>query len=438
MRCPSCQHDNPDDAARCLRCASAIPARDPRLGTLIAGRFRVLALLGDGGMGRVYLAEQPMGKSSRKVAVKTLLAEHAGDQELLDRFQRECELVAQLEHPNIVNVYDFGSADDGALYIAMEFVEGETLAARIARGPIQPHAAMSILRQVCGALDEAHRRGILHRDLKPDNIMLTTRAGQDDFVKLLDFGIAKRSTTDPSGTQLTRAGAAVGTPAYMSPEQFRGKPLDARCDIYALGVVAFQMLNGVMPFEATTPWEWATHHMLTPPRSFDASPLGAHVPVPVRRAIQRALSKEPSERQGSAGAFLAELTGSNQGDIAPAVMGPAASMPPNAASAHAVSGLAPTTPIGAMSYPTPAAAPSPHAAQPYAPMPAPRGYGAPTAPAPGGHYGAAPAPPRAAGANPLLIAVLVLGGVFMLMLATCTLAVFGSMDSTEGATFEGE
>ena len=280
------------------------------IGQLIGGRYRVTGVLGEGGMGIVYVGEQQMGSTVRKVAIKTLHAHLSKDPSVLARFHRECGTVAQLEHPNTIKFYDFGSTPDGTLYIAMEFVAGRSLADVIQHGPLTPERVIKIMRQVCGALDEAHLQGIIHRDLKPENLVLTDRAGETDFVKVLDFGIAARTeSADAQKEQkLTQQGMVLGTPPYMSPEQFTGKALDSRSDIYSLGVMAYEMLAGRLPFDADTPWQWATQHMSVQPIPFEVSAPAKNIPEAMRKAILRALSKHKEDRQPSAREFFAELS----------------------------------------------------------------------------------------------------------------------------------
>ena len=283
---------------------------DPLIGQLIGGRYRVTGVLGEGGMGVVYVGEQQMGSTVRKVAIKTLHAHLSKDPSVIARFHRECGTVAQLEHPNTIKFYDFGSTADGTLYIAMEFVAGKPLADVLTHGPLSVERTIKIMRQVCGALDEAHMQGIIHRDLKPDNVILTDRAGETDFVKLLDFGIAARTeSADAQKEQkLTQQGMVLGTPPYMSPEQFTGKALDARSDIYSLGVMSYEMLAGRLPFDADTPWQWATQHMSVQPIPFEVSAPAKNIPDTMRKAILRALSKNKEDRQATAREFFAELS----------------------------------------------------------------------------------------------------------------------------------
>ena len=284
----------------------------------IAGKYRVLRLLGEGGMGCVYACEQRLGTTTRLVAVKTLHKHLSHDRSIQARFQREVATVSALEHPNTIQVFDFGLMEDGTLYIVMEYLQGRSVADVLEKdGPMPPERVADILRQVVGSLEEAHRHGIVHRDLKPENVVLTDRAGQKDWVKVLDFGIAKRSTEQNANeSKLTQEGAVLGTPPYMSPEQFTGIAVDARSDIYALGVMTYEMLTGRLPWEASTVWAWASKHMTEPPFPLERQPLGARAPGPMREAIGRALAKNKEERFASVRDFLDAFSG---GAATPAV-----------------------------------------------------------------------------------------------------------------------
>src|SRR4051794_31480528 len=322
MDCPACHQSNVDGARFCAKCGALLPAatseQDSLLGQIVGGRYRIVKMLGEGGMGRVYVAEQQMGTNVRKVAVKTLQAQYAKDQQVLARFHRECGTVSELEHPNTIQFFDFGQTSDGQLYIAMEYVQGQSLSDALRPGPLQPDRVLRILAQVCGSLEEAHGRGIVHRDLKPDNVILTTRAGQADFVKVLDFGIAKRSEAKDQAQEqkLTQQGMVLGTPPYMSPEQFTGKELDARSDIYSLAVMAYEMLTGRLPFDADTPWQWATQHMTAQPFPFETVASSAAIPHPMKQGILRALSKDREQRQAKVQFFYQEMAGSGTGSMA--------------------------------------------------------------------------------------------------------------------------
>jgi len=318
MECPSCEHPNVDNASYCAKCGLPLPAQqtddtDKMLGVVIKNTFRVVRLLGEGGMGRVYEVEQQMGTTTRKVAVKTLHPHLSQDPQIVARFSRECGTVATLEHPNTIQFFDFGQAPDGSLFIAMEFIDGKSICDLLEKeGPVSPARVEHIMRQVCGSLAEAHKKGIVHRDLKPDNIVLTTRAGEEDFAKVLDFGIAARTeAADAKKEQkLTQQGMVLGTPPYMSPEQFTGKQLDGRSDIYSLGVMVYEMLTGKLPFDADTPWEWATKHLTGQPYPFERGDVAINAPIPagMKLAIMRALEKDPNARQADVTAFFEEFS----------------------------------------------------------------------------------------------------------------------------------
>jgi serine/threonine-protein kinase len=319
MKCETCGHDNVSGARFCAACGGVLPVQsesqeNKMIGQVIGGRYRVTGVLGEGGMGVVYVGEQQMGSTLRKVAIKTLHPHLSQDPSVLARFHRECGTVAQLEHPNTIKVYDFGAMADGTLYIAMEFVAGRPLNRFIEQGALGADRVVHIMRQICGALDEAHKLGIIHRDLKPENVILTDRAGETDFVKVLDFGIAARTeSADAQKEQkLTQQGMVLGTPPYMSPEQFTGKPLDVRSDVYSLGVMAYEMLAGKLPFEADTPWQWATQHMTAQPAPLEVAAPNMSIPEAMRHAIMRALSKDREARQQSAREFFTELSGGDR------------------------------------------------------------------------------------------------------------------------------
>lgn len=260
-------------------------------------------------MGRVYLAEQRIGGVTRPVAIKTVVPGSA-DATVTARFLRECETVATLQSPNTVQVYDFGTVDN-SLVLVMEFIDGHALSAELRRGPMALNLIDAVLVQIGGSLDEAHRRGVVHRDLKPDNILVTHRGGYDHFVKLVDFGIAQttRATTSVS-EKLTQSGVILGTPRYMAPEQFSADGvIDHRADIYSLGVITYEMLTGHTPFEARSPWEFGALHTSQEPPSLDGYESTAGLPAHRRAAVHRCLSKRPEDRPASVGLFLSEFLG---------------------------------------------------------------------------------------------------------------------------------
>ncbi len=321
LPCPACQQENPENARFCQGCGAPLPdlSADPGglVGKVLSGRYRVTRVIAEGGMGVVYEAEQKMGDNVRRLAVKALLPALSQDPSIVKRFHRESGLVAQLEHPNTIRLYDFGTTPDGRLYIAMELVEGRPLTNDIEAGPIPMDRALRILKQICGALAEAHHLGIVHRDLKPDNVILTDRAGEQDFVKLLDFGIAKRTgDVGDHRTKITQAGMVLGTPPYMSPEQLAGEEVDARSDVYSLGVLAYEIVTGRLPFDADSPWEWASKHMTAVPLS-PRTVTNAPIPERVEAAILHALAKRREDRPQDVLSFLAELSGAVQRISAP-------------------------------------------------------------------------------------------------------------------------
>ncbi len=333
MQCPSCQTPVDSSQRFCPSCGTVLAASDPEqqdplLGKTLEGKYKVVRLLGEGGMGAVYEGEQVLGTTKRKVAVKTLHPHLSKDPKIQARFMREVGTLAGLQHPNTIQVFDFGTTPDGILFIVMEFLQGKSLADTLEKdGPMQPDRVGNIIRQVCGSLEEAHASDIVHRDLKPDNIVLIERAGQKDFVKVLDFGIAKRSKeTDSQEQKLTQQGMVLGTPPYMSPEQFTGKPIELRSDIYSLAVMAYEMLTGKLPFRADTAWEWATQHMTQPPIPIETMAEGMRAPESMRAAIQRGLAKAPEDRFASVKEFGEAFLG--LGQVAGAfVVGPGSAAP---------------------------------------------------------------------------------------------------------------
>jgi serine/threonine-protein kinase len=215
--------------------------RDPLIGEVLGERYKVGAVLGEGGMATVYRAEHVL--IGKEFAVKVLVGDVAADPKMVERFKREAQAASRLDHEHIIQVTDFGSTPEGLLYIAMELLQGKDLATAIHReAPFEPARAVRISRQIALGLAHAHERGLVHRDLKPENIMLVPRDEQPDFVKILDFGLARvrESAHRNEGERLTSSGMVFGTPEYMCPEQALGKEVDARGDLYALGVVVYR------------------------------------------------------------------------------------------------------------------------------------------------------------------------------------------------------
>jgi serine/threonine-protein kinase len=259
-------------------------------GTVLAERYKIHDLVGRGGMGAVYRAEHlALGNT---VAVKVLRASHGAHADMVRRFQREAVAASQIRHPGIVEVTDFGRTPDGRFYLAMELVEGETLARRLTRlGPFPPAEAMSLVRELARALGAAHVRGIYHRDIKPENVLLTPSGS----AKLADFGIA-RLTEGPRDARETAAGVIFGTPQYMSPEQAAGQRQDGRCDVYALGVLLFELLTGAPPYLGASATHVLAAHLLSPvPRLPAQGPHGPLAPA-LADLVGRMMAKNAAER----------------------------------------------------------------------------------------------------------------------------------------------
>jgi beta-lactam-binding protein with PASTA domain/tRNA A-37 threonylcarbamoyl transferase component Bud32 len=267
---------------------------DTLLNTLFDGRYRIVRKLGTGGMANVYLAEDEV--LGRRVAIKILNDRHAGDDQFVERFRREAKNAASLSHPNIVSIYDRGEAE-GTYYIAMEYLDGRSLKELIvARGPAPVHIAIDYARQILTAIRFAHRHGIVHRDIKPHNVLVDG----EGRLKVTDFGIARAGAS-----QMTEAGSIIGTAQYLSPEQAKGAPVDQTSDLYSVGVVLYELLTGVVPFSGDTPVEIAMKHLSTSPELPSAK--RAEVPRELDLVVLRALAKDPADRYQNAEEMDADL-----------------------------------------------------------------------------------------------------------------------------------
>jgi len=301
--CPSCGWEAPAEAALCLRCGTAI--RDPLIGAVLGDRYLIISQIGVGGMGAVYRAQHTTLK--RELAIKVLLPEFGGKDEFVRRFEREAESASRLSHPHIIAVTDFGRTPEGLLFLAMEYLDGRSLTSIIREGPLGVARAVGIARQILAGLNRAHGAGVVHRDLKPDNIMLIDREGNRDFVKILDFGIAKVTDPTPGREALTQAGMVFGTPEYLSPEQALGDTIDARADLYALGVIMFEMLAGQRPFESDDKVRIISMHLShVVPRLAAVNP-ALDVPRAIEEVVAQALEKPRENRFASAAAMLVAL-----------------------------------------------------------------------------------------------------------------------------------
>ncbi len=276
------------------------PAVDPLIGQTLAGRYSIQKKLGEGGMGAVYLATHNL--LDKQVALKILHNEFSRKQDLVERFMQEAKSASRIRHENVIDISDFGSTPEGLVFFAMELLKGHDLHEEVARarlaGELLPWSrSKKIFLQICSALIAAHAQGIVHRDLKPENVYLIEFLGEPDFVKLLDFGIAKLTEVDEGGRKLTKTGMLFGTPEYMSPEQARGENVDHRVDVYAMGCILFQLVTGRVPFEADNFMGVLSLHLTEPPPSipvevFDR--IGA--PRALAGVIDKALLKDRNQR----------------------------------------------------------------------------------------------------------------------------------------------
>ncbi|MDB4991479.1 MAG: serine/threonine protein kinase [Myxococcaceae bacterium] len=302
--CPECGAHFPSSFAHCPKDGSKLGARDALVGHELGGRYNVLSRIGAGAMGAVYSAHD--ARLQRRVAVKLLSAEVSASELAVERFQQEHKTLALLRHEHIVELLDF-QHERGRHYIAMELLRGEDLGALIERcGPLEPARVARIVEQCARALGAAHKQGVIHRDLKPANVFLIERDGRSDFVKVLDFAVAKMQTNEEQPwLQLTGVGETWGTPRYMAPEQAEGLPSDGRADVYSLGVIMYQMLTGRLPFEGESPLMILQKQVEELPPSFaDRAPDLSILPA-VEQVVMKALSKRPEDRFDSMSALQA-------------------------------------------------------------------------------------------------------------------------------------
>ena len=280
--------------------------RDPLIGQVLGGRYRIVRVIGSGGMGIVYEAEHTI--IEKCVAIKVLRDEFSHRHDILERFRQEAMSASRIGHPNIVEISDFGETPSGASFFVMELLDGFDLASLLnSEKTLSVQRAVPIIIQCCKALGAAHAKGIVHRDMKPENIFLTQREAFPDFVKIVDFGVARMSDLGPR-SKLTKTGLVIGTPEYISPEQAAAKACDHRADVYALGVIMYEVFAGRPPFVGETFMAILTQHMFeTPPPIYEVNPTSQLIPL-LEAVIARAMSKDPDKRQQSMAELAAELT----------------------------------------------------------------------------------------------------------------------------------
>jgi len=305
--CPQCGAEYELDQRFCPRDGTTLRLQNATgdlVGAIVADRYHVLRKLGEGGMGQVYLAEHV--KMGRQCALKVMNPAMVKDADAISRFNREAANASRINHPHVANVYDFGETADGIIYLAMEFVDGQSLTTLLEHeGPFSPARVAAIVRQASDALAVAHDMGIVHRDLKPDNIMITRDRDGGDCVKIVDFGIAKAGNN--AAQKVTKTGLVIGTPEYMSPEQLSGDKLDGRSDIYALALVTFNMLTGRLPFPADTVQESMIMRLTESPRKLAEMRPDVAWSGEVQAVLDRALERDASRRYATASEFGREL-----------------------------------------------------------------------------------------------------------------------------------
>lgn len=290
----------PDDGAQLIE-TDVEDRDDPLVGTVFDDRFRIYRKLGEGGMGAVYSARRLDFETD--VALKLLKVDFTNNEEIRKRFMYEARVISNLKHPHAIQVFDFGQTDEGHVYMVMELLEGESLADRLGYRFLSYREVFDIIPPICGVLGEAHTRDVVHRDLKPENIYLLDVDGNEEFPKLLDFGIAKHHRAET----MTKSGTLWGTPAYMSPEQARGSSVGAAADIYGIGIMLFELITGNLPFSASTQMGHAVKHLKAPVRAPSTIPGLESLPDELDEYIVGMLAKDPDERPDSMDAVAESL-----------------------------------------------------------------------------------------------------------------------------------
>ena len=332
--CVACNTEYSHGETTCPKDGTALTTikQDNLIGHVLGGRYEIEEKIGGGAMGEVYKAKHRLMK--RQVAIKMMHPQTISGASALKRFQKEAEMASALNHPNILTVHDFGVSDEGSPYLVMNYLEGKSLTDVIENnGHLPVDRALHIFRQICQGLGHAHEKGVIHRDLKPSNIMLVTLDQDPDFVQILDFGIAKQLTPETGSDSLTRTGEVFGSPHYMSPEQCRALPVDARSDLYAVGCVMYRVLTGVPPLMGGDLVECLYKHVNEMPAPFSQQCPELNLPEDLEAVIFKALAKKPEDRYQSMADLknALESVEAYQKDIASKTYGSLAGLKPSAA-----------------------------------------------------------------------------------------------------------
>lgn len=311
-KCPKCAQTYDDRYDVCPIDRIALITTDPMIGRMLDNRYQIMSKIGEGGMGAIYKAVH--SEMGRTCAIKLMTAISSGNEDAVARFKREAKMASRIDNPHAVIIYDFGVAEGGMLFLAMEFIDGKPLSRAMAEQRMLPiDRVVHITNQIGEGLAAAHALEIVHRDLKPDNIMITRKGNDADYVKVLDFGIAKTVADDGEGAEnLTKTGFVLGTPVYMSPEQLLGEKLDARSDIYSLAIIVYQMLGGQLPFTGDNPQSVMMKRITSHPVPLRS--IAPSVSEAVEQTVMEGLARDPENRTPTVEAFAKALSAAARGN----------------------------------------------------------------------------------------------------------------------------